>query len=77
MTTVLLLLLGYAVATVMFVRWARRHAPEGYEDESRGFIVIEQPPDTEAKKARHTVEDKRWAGRQHGEAALRGSLKSG
>lgn len=47
MTTVLLLVLGYAVATAAFVRWAKSHAPEGYEDEKRGFVFSTTAPAAE------------------------------
>jgi hypothetical protein len=44
MTTVLLLLLCYVVATVVFVRWMKAHAPEGFEDDVHGFIMTSGAP---------------------------------
>jgi hypothetical protein len=44
MTTVLLLLLVYVVATVVFVRWMKTHAPEGFEDDVHGFIMTSGTP---------------------------------
>ncbi len=54
MITVTLLALAYVIAVIVFMAWAKAHAPEGREEYELGFIY--SPVATEAAKpAKATV----------------------
>jgi hypothetical protein len=80
MTTVFLLVLGYAAATAAFVRWAKHHAPEGYEDEKRGFVFNTAAPaegSADEEAAREPVESASGAPARPLGTRLSGSLGAG
>ncbi len=70
MTTVLLLLLCYVVATAAFVCWVKTHAPEGFEDDVHGFVMTSGAPVVESKavqpKVTLTGSTPAWATRPSG-----------